>query len=124
MKPGDPNTIYASAFGVIGLFRSDDAGEHWAFVSDKAWANNNKFAVDPHNPDRVYAYAPNGLMRSQDKGDTWTTLTNNKWPDGSDLHVPAGVRLAVSEPAGHHPVPLRQFVVRLRHCRMPAAPSD
>jgi photosystem II stability/assembly factor-like uncharacterized protein len=88
LRPGDSNTIYASAFGVIGLFRSDDAGENWAFVSNKAWANNNEFAVDPHNPDRVYAYAPNGLMRSEDKGDTWTTLTNNKWPDGSDIHAP------------------------------------
>ena len=42
MKPGDPNTLYATAYGVIGLFRSSDAGEHWAFVSDKAWANNNE----------------------------------------------------------------------------------
>ena len=42
MKPGDPNTLYATAYGVIGLFRSTDAGEHWTFVSDKAWANNNE----------------------------------------------------------------------------------
>ena len=34
MKPGDPNTLYALSYRVIGLFRSDDAGEHWAFVSD------------------------------------------------------------------------------------------
>ena len=88
LRPGDSNTVYAAAFGVIGLFRSDDGGENWAFVSNKAWANNNKFAIDPHDPDRIYAYAPNGLMRSADKGDTWTTLTNNKWPDGRDMNLP------------------------------------
>lgn len=88
LRPGDSNTIYASAFGVIGLFRSDDAGENWTFVSDKAWANNNEFAVDPHNPDRVYVFACNGLLRSEDKGDTWTTLKDNKWPDGRDTHSP------------------------------------
>ena len=85
MKPGDPSTLYATAYGVIGLFRSTDAGEHWAFVSDKAWANNNDFAVDPLHPDWLYVFTPNGLMRSQDEGDTWTTLMANKWPDGSDL---------------------------------------
>jgi len=85
LRPGDSNTVYAAAFGVIGLFRSTDAGEHWAFVSDKPWANNNEVAVDPLHPDWLYVFTPNGLMRSQDEGDTWTTLTDNKWPDGSDL---------------------------------------
>ena len=88
MKPDDPSTLYASAFGVIGLFRSDNAGDSWTFVSDKAWANNNKFAVDPHNADRIYAFGPNGLVRSEDDGDTWTTLKDNKWPDGRDMHAP------------------------------------
>jgi photosystem II stability/assembly factor-like uncharacterized protein len=88
LRPGDSNTVYAAAFGVIGLFRSDDAGENWAFVSNKAWANNNKFAVDQLHPNDVYAFAPNGLMRSQDKGDTWTSLKDNKWPDGRDMHFP------------------------------------
>jgi photosystem II stability/assembly factor-like uncharacterized protein len=85
MKPGGPNTLYATAYGVIGLFRSTDAGEHWAFVSDKPWANNNAVAIDPLHPDWLYVFTPSGLMRSQDEGDTWTTLMDNKWPDGSDL---------------------------------------
>jgi photosystem II stability/assembly factor-like uncharacterized protein len=87
MRPGDPNTLYATAYGVIGLFRSTDAGEHWAFVSDKAWANNSEFAVDPLHPDWLYVFAPNGLMRSQDEGNAWTTLMPNKWPDGRDLQA-------------------------------------
>jgi photosystem II stability/assembly factor-like uncharacterized protein len=89
MKPEDPNTIYARAFDIVGLLRSDDAGEHWAFVSDKAWANGNDYATDPNNPDWLYAFAPNGLMRSTDEGDTWATLPmGNKWPDGRDVNAP------------------------------------
>jgi len=89
MKPGDPNTIYARAFNIVGLLRSVDAGEHWTFVSDKAWANGNDYATDLHNPDWLYAFAPNGLMRSTDEGDTWTTLPmGNKWPDGRDVNAP------------------------------------
>jgi photosystem II stability/assembly factor-like uncharacterized protein len=88
LKPGDPNTIYALAYGVVGLFRSVDAGEHWAMVSDKVWANNNAFATDSLHPDWLYSYAPNGLMRSQDGGVTWTTLTTNKWPDERDVQSP------------------------------------
>ena len=33
MKPGDPATLYADANGA-GLFRSQDAGENWTFVSN------------------------------------------------------------------------------------------
>ena len=101
MKPGDPNTLYATAYGVIGLFRSTDAGEHWAFVSDKPWANNVEVAVDPLHPDWLYVFAPNGLMRSTDEGDTWTTLTDNKWPDGSDLWGYAQVYVSPYEDATH-----------------------
>ena len=120
MKPGDPNTLYATAYGVIGLFRSDDAGEHWAFVSDKAWANNNKFAVDPLHPDWLYVYAPNGLMRSQDEGDTWTTLMANKWPDGRDVRLPQ-VYVSPYEDATH---PQALFVSSSESygIRPPAAP--
>lgn len=88
MKPGDPNTIYALAYGVIGLFRSTDAGEHWTLVSDKVWSNNNEFAADPLHPDWLYAHAPNGLMRSTDDAATWITLMNSKWPDGRDIRSP------------------------------------
>ena len=88
MKPGDSSTLYALAYGVIGLFRSDDAGDHWAMVSAKVWANNNHFAADALHPDWLYAFTPNGLMRSQDDGDSWATLMANSWPDGRDIQSP------------------------------------
>ena len=117
MKPGDPTTLYASAYGVTGLFRSTDAGEHWAFVSRQGWANANGFAVDPLHPDWLYVSSTNGLMRSTDEGDTWTTLMPNRWPNGRDLQAyPKVIRLAVSgrdPPAG----PLRQLVRQVRRSR-------
>jgi hypothetical protein len=88
MKPGVPSTLYATAYGVIGLFRSTDAADHWTFVNDKVWANNNEIAADPLHPDWLYAFTPFGLMRSQDEGTTWTTLKDNKWPDGRDIQSP------------------------------------
>ena len=86
MKPGDPDTLYAVAYGVVGLFRSRDAGEHWAYVSDVVGINNGKFAVDPLHPSWLYGYDPSGLFRSTDEGDTWTKIMPNTWPDGRDLY--------------------------------------
>ena len=101
MKPDDPDTLYATAYGVNGLFRSDDAGEHWAFVSDKIWANNNDIAVDPLHPDWLYVFTPSGLMRSQDEGDTWTTLMDDEWPDGRALNAYPQVYVSPYEDATH-----------------------
>ena len=82
MKPGDPNTLYAPAYGIVGLFRSTDAGEHWTYVGADVAISNGRFAIDPLHPDWLYGYADNGLYRSQDEGDTWTTVMPNTWPDG------------------------------------------
>ena len=88
MKPSDPSTLYAASYGIIGLFRSDDAGEHWALVSDQVVISNGRYAIDALHPDWVYGFDLHGLWRSQDEGDTWTTLMPNKWPDGRDIQSP------------------------------------
>ena len=85
MKPGDPDTLYAASYGVLGLFRSDDAGEHWALVSDQVVISNGRYAIDPLHPAWVYGFDLHGLWRSQDEGVTWTRLMPNKWPDGRDM---------------------------------------
>ena len=105
MKPGDPpnnNTLYAAAYGVRGLFRSTDAGEQWAFVTDKVSANANGSALDPLHPDWLYVFS-NGLLRSQDEGDTWTTSMPNKWPDpdGRDLQAYPQVFVSPYQDADH-----------------------
>ncbi|HEY5158268.1 MAG TPA: hypothetical protein VII93_09945, partial [Anaerolineales bacterium] len=79
LKPGDPNTLYASVYEV-GLFRSRDAGEHWSFISGFM---NADYAIDPSHPDWLYI-ANKSLYRSQDEGDTWTKLVG-AWPDGQSI---------------------------------------
>ncbi len=88
MKPGDPNTLYASAYGIVGLFRSEDASEHWTYVSADVAINNGKFAIDPLHPTWLYGFDYKGLHRSQDEGNTWTTLMPNIWPDGRSMNSP------------------------------------
>jgi photosystem II stability/assembly factor-like uncharacterized protein len=88
MKPGDPNTLYAPAYGVTGLFRSHDGGDSWTHVALAVHINNGKFAIDPLHPDWLYAYGYNGLGLSKDQGDTWTTVMPNHWPDGRQIRFP------------------------------------
>ncbi len=100
MKPGDPNTLYATAYGVMGLFRSRDAGEHWVFVTDKV--SGNSITVDPLHPDWLYVVDnPDGLMRSQDEGDTWTSLMPFAWPDGSALQAYPQVHVSPYQDVTH-----------------------
>ena len=50
MKPGDPDTLYAPAYRIHGLFRSTDAGEHWAYAGADLPLGNGILAVDPFTP--------------------------------------------------------------------------
>ena len=69
LEPGHPATLYAVAPDV-GVFRSEDAGEHWSFITVR---HKGDFVVDPLNPKWVYSYDM-GLYRSEDEGDTWTKV--------------------------------------------------
>jgi len=82
MKPADPTTLYAPAYGIVGLFRSRDAGQTWTHVGTDVFISNGKFAIDPLHPSWLWGYSFDGLHRSQDEGDTWTTVMGNTWPDG------------------------------------------
>jgi photosystem II stability/assembly factor-like uncharacterized protein len=61
VAPSDGNRVYAlieSSAGV--LWRSDDGGNNWTMVSDSSMVDARPFyfthvAVDPKNPDKVYA---------------------------------------------------------------------
>jgi len=83
MKPGDPSTLYASANGLRGLFRSTNAGASWQYTGgDLSLAG--KLAVDAQHPDWLWAYASPGVVCSKDEGDTWTTVLAT-WPDGRPI---------------------------------------
>ncbi len=73
IAPSNPNRVYAliEAKGGI-LWRTDDAGAHWKMMSDDTLVDQRPFyfthiAVDPRNPDHVYAVSEM-LAESKDGG--------------------------------------------------------
>jgi photosystem II stability/assembly factor-like uncharacterized protein len=84
MKPGDPNTLYALANGLAGLFRSTDAGASWQYTG--GGFSSGKLAVDAQHPTWLWSYEVNGMgvVCSKDEGDTWTTVLA-MWPDGHPI---------------------------------------
>ena len=85
MKPGDPDTLYAPAYGLVGLFRSTDAAATWQYVGGDVKLGNNDLAADPQHPDWLWAYTAAGVERSTDQGATWTTIREHTWPDGRPI---------------------------------------
>ena len=71
-----------------GIYRSDDAGEHWYRVSadGRHWSRGSDFAevkVHPKNPDIVFS-ANVVTWKSEDGGKTWTGIRGA--PGGDDYH--------------------------------------
>ena len=71
-----------------GLYRSDDAGEHWAVVNTdpRLWERDgdfNEVQADPHDPDVVYI-ANVVSWKSVDGGKTFTAWRGA--PGGDDYH--------------------------------------
>jgi photosystem II stability/assembly factor-like uncharacterized protein len=90
IAPSDTRRIYASiaAGQSIGIYRSDDAGEHWArATTDQRPAGRigggdlSVPVVDPKNPDVVYVTST-VTWKSVDGGKTWTGLRGA--PGGDD----------------------------------------
>jgi photosystem II stability/assembly factor-like uncharacterized protein len=76
--PGTPNTIFAATAPLFdyegGVYKTIDQGETWA----PAWQGISAptvygVAIDPQNPDRIYAGTGDGFFyRSQNGGATWS----------------------------------------------------
>src|ERR1041385_744739 len=91
IAPGDPSRMYAlvDAPNVGGVFRSDDAGEHWIRVSSEArvWGRGGDFAelkVHPKNKDLIYVANTQSYL-STDGGKTFTGFKGA--PGGDDYHT-------------------------------------
>ena len=73
-------TIISSGAGLLGIYRSTDGGDTWELRADspnfyggQGWYDN-VIAVDPNNPDIVYAGGID-LYRSFDGGQSWQQIS-------------------------------------------------
>jgi hypothetical protein len=81
VHPNNPQMVYALV-PEVGLFRSDDGGDHWSLKTRvPIYAD---LAIDPLPP--YYLYMGDS-MRSDDAGDTWTRLENLPENAGPIFHV-------------------------------------
>ena len=89
VAPSDTSVLYAGTgsdgirSNVItgrGMYKSADAGETWEFIGLENAGQIGRLAVDPNDPDRVFAAATGGpfgkneqrgVFRSTDGGETW-----------------------------------------------------
>lgn len=71
VHPTDPDLVYVA--GWQGLFISYDGGEHWTERHPDLPSPVSSLAVDPHNPDIMYAGTRegDGIFRSTDAGNSW-----------------------------------------------------
>jgi len=91
IAPSDSRRLYATlstAGGKLNVYRSDDAGESWAQITDDPRPSGRIGGgdlpiprVDPKNPDLVYV-ASTVTMRSADGGKTWSGFRGA--PGGDD----------------------------------------
>ena len=106
VAPSRPDTIYvASGEGLErpdlsvgnGIYKSTDAGKTWTHLGLRDAQQIPALAVDPRNPDRIFAaalghpYGPNaerGIFRSTDGGASWEkVLYKDENTGGSDVEI-------------------------------------
>ena len=114
VNPDNSDIIYVAAQGPLwapggerGFYKSTDGGKSWKrTLGDDQWTGVTDIAIDPANPDRIYAATwqrhrtiaaymgggpESGVYKSEDGGNTWKKLTKGL-PSGK----PGKIGLAVS----------------------------
>ena len=97
IAPSQPSILYAavhstSTNGLLGVFKSTDAGGAWSQVTATGVSCNQQcwydlvLVVDPTNPDLVY-FGGVPLYRSIDGGATWAVISNGIHVDQHALVV-------------------------------------
>src|SRR5262249_13981674 len=75
MAPSDPKTLVVGALD--GIFRSHDEGDTWERISPENYAeikNIESLAIDPKNPDIIYAGTWHLPWKTVDGGKNWSHM--------------------------------------------------
>jgi photosystem II stability/assembly factor-like uncharacterized protein len=73
IDPEQSSRVYAA--DAATLYRSNDAGQTWGAASQELPDAVAALALDPRQPDRLYALTATGtLYRSEDGASSWTAL--------------------------------------------------
>jgi photosystem II stability/assembly factor-like uncharacterized protein len=93
IDPRDPDNVYA-ARRTGGIIKSSNGGKTWR-RANAGLTNRNMYAlaVDPHNPQILFASTQGGVFRSNNSGASWQ-------PYGRGLPA-GGVAAFAIDPAGH-----------------------
>lgn len=71
--PDDSNRVYITS-NMVGVFVSDDAGDHWTWSNYGATQQSGGIAVDPSNSKILYVVGPEGIYQSKDKAKHWEMI--------------------------------------------------
>jgi len=80
-----PQTLYLRVYNIGLIYRSTDGGDTWEYAAFGApnGAAISSFAVDPHDPAKLYAAVEGaGVFRSQDHGQSWTPGNSTQFAAG------------------------------------------
>ena len=82
LDPNVPDRVYLAS-DMEGAYRSDDGARTWQYIAeDLSDSYVNKIAVEPGNPDRLYAGTLTGLEVSDDAGESWRRIDGVAGPIG------------------------------------------
>jgi photosystem II stability/assembly factor-like uncharacterized protein len=97
IDPQNPSTVYAANSGYFSpepaqVFKSTDGGANWVArsalpVPNQRFRTIEALAINPKNPNTIYAYGRGGVFKSTDSGETWV-----------DTEFPASVRTPAFDP--------------------------
>jgi photosystem II stability/assembly factor-like uncharacterized protein len=85
VDPTDAQTVYAGTYFDRGLFKTTDGGSTWVPIDEglpRPYRYFDAMAIDPVNPQVVYAAGRVGVFKSSDGGASWSQLTGGLDPQG------------------------------------------